>query len=258
MPSVPLISARPSFSASSTGDSPASLSASAAGRRTPWASRTLPSPISASAQCESGARSPEQPSEPYSCTTGVMPALSIPAIVVAVRAGRRCGRSRASRAAAASAPGRPRARPRGRCRRRASGSATAAAGRASGGMCRMASAPNPVETPYDGVAAAASRSTDSRARVIAATASGAISTPSPCRATATTSSNERGPTPTATVMGPFQPRHRPVAIPGQPLLSRIRDPHPDSSAIPTVSRAEGSQTNPEGRAGGRAQPSWLS
>ena len=50
----------------------------------PSASRTSPSPISASAQCDSGARSPEQPSEPYSCTTGVMPALSRAAYVRAV------------------------------------------------------------------------------------------------------------------------------------------------------------------------------
>ena len=56
-------------------------SASAAGRRTPSASRTSPSPISASAQCASGARSPEQPRLPYSCTIGVMPALSSAASV---------------------------------------------------------------------------------------------------------------------------------------------------------------------------------
>ena len=79
MPSVPLISASPSLASSSTGDRPASLSATAAGRRTPWRSVTSPSPISASAQCDSGARSPEQPSEPYSCTTGVMPCVSMPA-----------------------------------------------------------------------------------------------------------------------------------------------------------------------------------
>jgi hypothetical protein len=35
--------------------------------------RTSPSPIATSAQWASGARSPEQPSEPYSRTTGVMP-----------------------------------------------------------------------------------------------------------------------------------------------------------------------------------------
>ena len=67
MPSVPLISARPSFSASSTGRDPGRGAAPrrpGAARRS--ASRTSPSPISASAQCASGARSPEQPSEPYS------------------------------------------------------------------------------------------------------------------------------------------------------------------------------------------------
>jgi len=77
MPSVPLISASPSFSASTTGSMPAARSASRAGWSAPEATRTSPSPIAASAQCASGARSPEQPSDPYSRTTGVMPAVSI-------------------------------------------------------------------------------------------------------------------------------------------------------------------------------------
>jgi hypothetical protein len=42
-------------------------------------SRTSPSPSAASARCDSGARSPEHPSEPYSRTIGVMPASSIAA-----------------------------------------------------------------------------------------------------------------------------------------------------------------------------------
>ncbi len=63
---------------------PASSSASAAGRRSPSASRTSPSPISASAQWASGARSPEQPRLPNSGTTGVMPAVSSAASVSAV------------------------------------------------------------------------------------------------------------------------------------------------------------------------------
>ena len=77
MPSVPLMSARPSFSCSWTGSMPAARSAFSPFVRWPAASTTSPSPMSASAQCASGARSPEQPSEPYSRTTGVMPALSI-------------------------------------------------------------------------------------------------------------------------------------------------------------------------------------
>ena len=84
MPSVPLMRARPSLAASSTGASPAAARASAAGTRVPDASRTSPSPISASAQCDSGARSPEHPSEPYSRTTGVMPWVSRPASSCAV------------------------------------------------------------------------------------------------------------------------------------------------------------------------------
>ena len=137
MPSVPLIRARPSFSASvdrlepGRGQRLGGRQQRARRRRAP-----SPSPISASATCDSGARSPEQPSEPYSCTTGVMPASSSAASVCGgARAGRRCGRWPASTAAAASARGRPRARPRDRCRRRASGSASAAAGRAARPGC---------------------------------------------------------------------------------------------------------------------------
>ncbi len=84
IPSVPLISASPSLARSCTGDRPAAASASAAGISAPDASRTSPSPISASAQCASGARSPEQPSEPYSRTTGVIPADSSDASSCAV------------------------------------------------------------------------------------------------------------------------------------------------------------------------------
>ena len=76
MPSVPLIRASPSFSARVSGSMPAAASASPAGRTAPEASRTSPSPSRANAQCASGARSPEHPSEPYSRTIGVMPALS--------------------------------------------------------------------------------------------------------------------------------------------------------------------------------------
>ena len=148
MPSVPLISASPSLAASSRGAMPAAASARAAGCRTPAASRTSPSPITASAQCASGARSPEQPSEPYSCTTGVMPALSRSAYVWAV---------------AGSAPVCPVASVRRRSSmsarttsRSTSGPEPAACERTSdrcswarmvGSMYRVASAPNPVDTP---------------------------------------------------------------------------------------------------------------
>lgn len=84
MPSVPLMRARPSFSTSSTGSRPASASAVAAGSR-PLSVRTSPSPITASATWASGARSPEQPSQPYSRTTGVIPAFSRSAYAWALR-----------------------------------------------------------------------------------------------------------------------------------------------------------------------------
>ena len=86
MPSVPLMRARPSFSARVTGANPASARAWAAGRRRPPASRASPSPIRTSATWASGAKSPEQPSEPNSCTTGVTWALMSAAYAWAVDA----------------------------------------------------------------------------------------------------------------------------------------------------------------------------
>ena len=65
IPSVPLISASPSFGPSVSGSMPATSP-----------SITSPSPISTSAQWASGARSPLAPSEPNSGTRGVIPALS--------------------------------------------------------------------------------------------------------------------------------------------------------------------------------------
>jgi hypothetical protein len=148
IPSVPLISARPSFSASTTGSIPAAASAGPEGRQAPSRSRTSPSPMTASAQCASGARSPEHPSEPYSCTTGVSSALS---------------RSAYAWAVLTCTPVRPVARVDSRSSIRArttsvstSGPEPAAcerisprckAARCSTGMCLLARAPKPVETP---------------------------------------------------------------------------------------------------------------
>ena len=172
MPSVPLISARPSLAASSTGVSPAAASASAAGIRVPAASRTSPSPISASAQCDSGARSPEQPSEPYSRTTGVIPCASSPASSCAVS--RRTPvwpvasvESRSSISARTTSRSTSGPEPAA-CERTSERCSWA---RISVGMCRVASAPKPVEMPYAGVGAWASSSTTARARSIAASAS---------------------------------------------------------------------------------------
>ena len=102
----------------------------------------------ASAQCESGARSPEQPSEPYSCTTGVMPALSIAAYVWSVssrmpvrpvaRVEMRSSMSARTTSRSTSAP-EPAA-----CERTSERCSWA---RSSTGMWRVASAPKPVETP---------------------------------------------------------------------------------------------------------------
>ncbi len=148
MPSVPLRRARPSFSFSTTGWIPASASSSPAGRTTPSGPSASPSPIRVSAQCESGARSPEQPSEPYSWTTGVMPALSTSAIVCATD-----GRTPVCPEATVFRRRNIRARTTSRSTR---GPMPAACertmlrcswARSSGLMCREARAPKPVDTP---------------------------------------------------------------------------------------------------------------
>ena len=148
MPSVPLISARPSFSPSSTGVRPAAARASAAGRVDPSGPWTTPSPISTMATWASGARSPEQPSEPYSGTTGVMP---------------RSSRAASSSAVASRMPVRPvanvdsRSSISARTTSVSTGSPEPAAcerisercrsARLDGGMDVLASAPKPVEMP---------------------------------------------------------------------------------------------------------------
>ena len=148
-----------------------------------------PSPISTWAQCASGARSPEQPSEPYSCTTGVMPALSS-AAMVSTTTGRTPVRPEASVFIRRNISARTTSRStRGpipaaceRTRLRCNWA------RSSGLMWRTASAPKPVDTPYTGSGLAARASITSRARATPSIASGAVSTRAPSRATASTSS----------------------------------------------------------------------
>ena len=187
MPSVPLISARPSFARRVSGSISASARASAAGRRAP-SSSTSPSPIRTRAQCARGARSPLAPSEPCSGTTGVMPAFN--------------SRNMAS-ATSGLAPEYPIARDRARSSTiarttsRSTGSPNPAAcerirarcscSRCSAGIGVVASEPNPVETPYAGSGAAASCSTILALSAIASRASSESSTPASLRATATTS-----------------------------------------------------------------------
>ena len=148
IPSVPLISASPSFSSSTTGTIPAAANARPAGCNSPTASRTSPSPIAASAQCASGARSPEQPSDPNSRTTGVIPADNIAAYTRAVS-------SRTPVRPVASVDRRSNINAR-TTSRSTSGPDPAACDRtrlrcnwprSSTGMCRVANAPNPVDTP---------------------------------------------------------------------------------------------------------------
>ena len=70
---VPLISASPSFAASTIGSRPARASASAPGIASP-PTRAKPSPTSTRPRCASGARSPLAPSDPREGTTGCTPA----------------------------------------------------------------------------------------------------------------------------------------------------------------------------------------
>jgi hypothetical protein len=188
MPSVPLISARPSFAASSSGSSPAECRASAADMRAPSLPSTQPSPSSTSAQWASGARSPDAPSDPCSGTHGVMPAFS---------------RSTRPRASIGRTPDNPRASDRtrssiiARTTSRGIGSPTPAAcerisaccnsARRSGAMNVFASAPNPVDTPYTGRPDASMRSTIARLAAIASIVASASRTLASRRATARTS-----------------------------------------------------------------------
>ena len=72
---VPFRSARPSLGPSTSGSMPAAFSAAPQSCSLP-ATRTRPSPISASDRCASGARSPEAPTEPWLGTTGCIPAFT--------------------------------------------------------------------------------------------------------------------------------------------------------------------------------------
>ena len=151
MPSVPLMSARPSLAANSIGSIPACANASAAASREPSLPSTHPSPSSASAQWASGARSPDAPSDPCSGTHGVMSWLS---------------RSTSACATSGRTPEWPSASERtrssiiARTTSRGIGAPTPAAcerinaccnsARRSGAMNVLARAPKPVDTPYTG------------------------------------------------------------------------------------------------------------
>ena len=172
IPSVPLISASPSLAVSSIGSIPAAASASAAGNDPPEPSSTEPSPISTSAQCASGARSPLAPSDPYSGTTGVSPAPSSERIRSATT-GRAPEHPIASVRARSSIIARTTSRSTGgpipaACERT---SARWSATRASAGIRTSASDPNPVVIPYAGSSDAARATTTAALRSIAARAS---------------------------------------------------------------------------------------
>ena len=191
--------ARPSFSARTIGSRPCAARASAAGTNRPSTVLTCPSPMTVSATCASGARSPEQPRLPYSWTTGVSPADSSPAYACAT-SGRTPVRPVArvdslssiiARTTSRSTSG-PEPAAWERIRLRCS------LVRSSCGMWRFASAPKPVEMPYAGVGSSARASIRLRLAVIAAMASSEITTFALSRATRTTSAAVNGPMPTTT------------------------------------------------------------
>ena len=202
MPSVPLMSARPSFSARVTGSIPASASSSGTGRSVPSGPTARPSPMSTSAQWASGARSPEQPNEPNSCTTGVMPALSTASMVsrvstrmpvcpdARVLARRNISARTTSRSTVGPVPA-AWERTRDFCSRV----------RFSRGMCLLASAPKPVEIPYAGTSDAASSSMWRRTLATCSRASSVSSTRASWRATAITSPTVTPEEPSCTVVG---------------------------------------------------------
>ena len=148
IPSVPLISASPSFARSVTGSRPAAASASVADRTAPSASRSSPSPMRASAASANGARSPLAPSEPCSWTTGVSPALSM-AIRPSATSGRApeqpMARLRARSSTMARTTSRSTSGPMPEACERISASCSSAV--RSGGIEVVASEPKPVVTP---------------------------------------------------------------------------------------------------------------
>ena len=144
---VPLMSARPSFASSTIGASPPARSASRPGAYAPRPS-PRPSPISASARCASGARSPHAPTEPCDGTCGRRPCR---ASRRAARSSRHARRSSPAPACSHEGPSWRARRRRGRDRRRRTrGCGPASAGArppAPGGRLRD-DRPNPVLTPY--------------------------------------------------------------------------------------------------------------
>ncbi len=201
MPSVPLISARPSLARSATGASPARSNASAVGSTAPSGPHTSPSPTRASAQWLSGARSPLAPSEPCSRTTGVMSFASSAS-----------WRSTISGRTPEYASARLRARSNSRARTTSGStaspmpvacertSASCSSAVRSAGMAVAAREPKPVVTPYTGVSPATKPSTRAAERVIASRASAPSTAGRWWRATATTSAAE-SPRPWSTTGG---------------------------------------------------------
>ena len=166
IPSVPLISARPSLARSTSGARPASASAVAPSTSEPSGRRASPSPSSTRAADASGARSPLAPSEPCSRTSGVIPALSRASIVstTSARAPEKpIARLRARSSTIARTTSRSTSGPiPAACERT---SAVCSSAERSAGITVLASAPNPVDTPYTGSTWWTSRSTTAAPRV---------------------------------------------------------------------------------------------
>ena len=223
---VPLLSASPSFKPSVTGASPARRRASSPGRRSP-PKKASPPPSSTRARCDSGARSPDAPTEPSCGTTGTTPALSIAASAcrVATRMPE-CPRSKVLMRMHSIA----------RTTSAANGSPTHTAwvtirlccscsrSRPSAGSSLSALLPKPVEIPYSGSPRATCAARKSAARATARSAPGSSSTAAP-RATASNCArvSELPSRRTAVMRAPSA--RRPRAPPRRPRIVR-RDAGP--------------------------------
>src|SRR5689334_14809227 len=115
-------------------------------------------------------------------------------------------------------------------------------------MCRVASAPNPVDTPYTGVSDAACRSTWPRAARSRSSDSWEISTGAPCLATSTSSASVSGLSACSTTS--MAPSHRtgPVGV----LIPFLLLPEPAHVLpLPHDERDDDEQRNQDGGCLGR-------
>ena len=174
---VPLISDTASLASSTSGLICARFKASALLMRAPFSSKHSPSPMSASAKCASGARSPLAPTLPWDGTIGVTPRLSISQRVSMVTGrtpelpfANEFARSSIMARVSATESGSPTPTAWERTRLICSSRTC------SPTMCTSLNFPTPVVIAYEILLLATSASTTARARLTASRASGSRST----------------------------------------------------------------------------------